>query len=440
MENFTPQIANFVTCLDAFVNYIRKKGTLELTASGFPQRNDCFAINELFAENEKQLHISVKTNYPYFLFVRYLFETSFAMQLLEKVNGAKNKQVIKLHEKNLEKYDVMDSEEKYMSFIHSFWCYFDYDLREISPYSLAGFINFLTFLGDNYKPNTFHIEDGRVIYRKKNESYETGWLDYGQFLEFFANLGFWNLEKDYLTKPKDRYDKSTLKGIQINDFGIEMAKILTQKLHLNLCNKSIFRQVGIPYDIEDEDVETVYPHFDFEGRFPVLKEPFISFFKPLFPHVEVILEKEPPKKSANGNYYFKVFLAYDKNIYRVIAINAEDTFEDLHLAIQEAYQFDDDHAYLFSMDLKGYRSKQIIYDPYYEEGDMHADETKINDMTWQIKQQILYIFDFGDDWNFICELQKISPLEEPFPTPQIIESVGESPEQYEDEDEDEDED
>lgn len=61
-----------------------------------------------------------------------------------------------------------------------------------------------------------------------------------------------------------------------------------------------------------------------------------------------------------GQYVLKVLL--DQDLYRTVAISASATLEDLHLAIQRAFRFDDDHLYAFFMDGEA-RSDDCFNDP-----------------------------------------------------------------------------
>ena len=48
-------------------------------------------------------------------------------------------------------------------------------------------------------------------------------------------------------------------------------------------------------------------------------------------------------------YTFHVSLADEEGVCRQLELPADFTLEDLHLAIQEAYAFDNDHLYSFFM-------------------------------------------------------------------------------------------
>lgn len=100
----------------------------------------------------------------------------------------------------------------------------------------------------------------------------------------------------------------------------------------------------------------------------------------------------------------------------------------MHLAIQEAFDFDDDHLYAFYIG-GNRRTGKPIYCAEVEEEGKTADEIKIADLELFKGQKILYLFDFGDEW-FDIKLLKIDK-ESPLPlNPVIVGSEGKPPEQY----------
>ena len=107
----------------------------------------------------------------------------------------------------------------------------------------------------------------------------------------------------------------------------------------------------------------------------------------------------------------------------------ENTFEELHLAIQEAFNFDNDHLYEFYIG-GSRRTAKIIFtgDP---SGGIENDIT-LGEMAIYKGQKIKYVFDFGDMWEFDITVTNIDK-NVPIPVkPEIIEIKGEAPEQYPD--------
>jgi hypothetical protein len=127
----------------------------------------------------------------------------------------------------------------------------------------------------------------------------------------------------------------------------------------------------------------------------------------------------------SGIYTFKVSLS--KTIWRKISMSHKNTFEDLHIAIQEAFDFDNDHLYEFYIGGSRQTAKLTYTGDPYEgvENDVTMGEADIYK-----GQKIKYLFDFGDQWEFdiiVTDIDKNTPI--PM-KPEIIESKGKAPEQY----------
>ncbi|MDR2855286.1 MAG: plasmid pRiA4b ORF-3 family protein [Methanomicrobiales archaeon] len=172
-------------------------------------------------------------------------------------------------------------------------------------------------------------------------------------------------------------------------------------------------------------------------------ESFVTPFLDCFPQGSIdiatirrILYEYDNLHDDNRVFEFKVSLS--KKCYRVIRCLPMHTFEDLHLAIQDAFDFGDDHLYAFFLDGKFY-SKYAVNSPFTEEPPF-ADELCLGNCRLTNKQRILYLFDFGDEWTFDIVLDvkyDTGVIDEDV---KIIKSVGKSPEQYPDRDDDDEED
>jgi len=60
-------------------------------------------------------------------------------------------------------------------------------------------------------------------------------------------------------------------------------------------------------------------------------------------------------------YIFKVKLKHDKRVWRKIEVLGSQTIDDLHMAIQEAFDFDADHLYSFFMSGKAWDDSDFEY-------------------------------------------------------------------------------
>lgn len=138
-------------------------------------------------------------------------------------------------------------------------------------------------------------------------------------------------------------------------------------------------------------------------------------------------------------YVFRVSLVWGLyaagEAWRTIVISSQDTLDGLHGAIQEAFDFDNDHLYAFHMDGKRTSRKQIM-DPRAEESAPSAADVALGELGIFVGQTIRYIFDFGDYWNFdvkLTEIRDAPHVEQPV----VLERHGENPQQYPDYDEEE---
>ncbi|TMQ69905.1 MAG: hypothetical protein E6K81_13860 [Candidatus Eisenbacteria bacterium] len=120
---------------------------------------------------------------------------------------------------------------------------------------------------------------------------------------------------------------------------------------------------------------------------------------------------------AGRTLLFQITPWYDFHVSRVIELRAEQTLHDLHLAIQHAFELDDDHAYAFFLNNRA-------WDPTFEYGgpDMRSPNED---------KRILYLFDSGDELRHEVRMVGEGITDAGGSYPRVIESVGEPP-QYRD--------
>ena len=181
---------------------------------------------------------------------------------------------------------------------------------------------------------------------------------------------------------------------------------------------------------DDHEIEVYENDFDQNrpGSTGFLK-PFLSCFPENEIDTDTINRLLFPQSGSQPKdlvYEFRVSLARD--CYREILCGGDYTFEDIHLAIQNAFDFDNDHLYAFYLDGKE-RSRRSVNAPYSNEPPF-TDEVLISEVGLRVKQRFLYLFDFGDQWRFDVTLLSIKSSEDVPTRPVIVKSVGEAPEQY----------
>lgn len=171
---------------------------------------------------------------------------------------------------------------------------------------------------------------------------------------------------------------------------------------------------NIPYIRETTETFSVLP-----GSEKNKNEPFFKPFQKFVGDLQTL-----PRRYTKGTFMVKVSL---KNCWRTLVVPSEHTLEELHEAIQDAFAFDRDHLYAFFTDGKPW-SNAHIYAPEVNEGPF-SDQVSIGDLGLFPGQLFLYIFDFGDKWQFTIEVLDFNSKPGP-PTPVICERKGKSPEQY----------
>jgi len=184
-------------------------------------------------------------------------------------------------------------------------------------------------------------------------------------------------------------------------------------------------------------------------------------------------------------YTFHVSLPGAGRVWRKIEMGADQTLEDLHFAIQDAYEWDADHLYSFFMSGQAWDesseyclpegadpwgepmtdegseepfapgpdeeqraqllqtlNEQFGISPELSErvlgdfGPMYAGPgdvrtTILESLGLKPKQEFMYLFDYGDEWRFKVRVHAINENADPEAEyPRLVESVGEAPEQY----------
>lgn len=131
------------------------------------------------------------------------------------------------------------------------------------------------------------------------------------------------------------------------------------------------------------------------------------------------LEFTIPKKRPFSNVYqLKITLCDTKPaVWRRILVPESYTFYDLHVAIQNAMGWTDSHLHCFEkrdFGNKRYNRPLLVIDcPYSVEEfkrelpTLYVTETPITHILKEEKDNIIYVYDFGDNWEHDVVLEKI---------------------------------
>lgn len=303
-----------------------------------------------------------------------------------------------------EEFDRLNTFEQYAFLFETFWCAFDF--LEIIRFGVNPIEEVIEVLARS-NPDK-ELKKGAFSKRRDYDpvfSYSSVIIHY---LSFFGLCQFIPIVEG--DKKITRYDDS-IKAVIPTEFGVSFCKIFSGQeiVRWNIpCLKEFGYYKG---DVRDD------PGF----------VPLYKIIAPVFPEGAIKNTVSTTNEIVKGTYVFKVSVA--TNVWRKIQLSHLHTLLDLHDAIQDAFDFDDDHLYSFFMDAKRY-SRNAFQSPNCGEGP-YVDEVRIGELELYEGQRILYLFDYGDSWEFNVLLEKID-TDCPLPlNPKITETKGKAPEQYE---------
>ena len=121
-------------------------------------------------------------------------------------------------------------------------------------------------------------------------------------------------------------------------------------------------------------------------------------------------------------------------VWRDIEIAEDQTLEDLHPAIQRAYDWSDDHLYSFFMSGQAMDRQTEIGSPWSDTY-QHTHEIEIGNLGLKVGQKFLYYFDYGDSHEFDVQMLRTDPSAPLRKYPRVVARQGQVPPQYPDYDE-----
>jgi hypothetical protein len=133
----------------------------------------------------------------------------------------------------------------------------------------------------------------------------------------------------------------------------------------------------------------------------------------------------PEPEIQEGTYIFKVSLG---SVWRRIAIPGTMELDWLSSTILDAFDFDHDHLYSFIY--KNRVGKEVhINHPYVQDAPF-TDEVEVQEVPLRPGASMTFLFDFGDNWRFNVQLERIEPIDPKLKKPKVLGKHGEAPEQY----------
>jgi Plasmid pRiA4b ORF-3-like protein len=120
-----------------------------------------------------------------------------------------------------------------------------------------------------------------------------------------------------------------------------------------------------------------------------------------------------------------------RSIWREVELAADQTLADLGGYIPPAFGFDDDHLWSFFLSGKPWdRASEYarLPDPPGGRRKRGADDLRVRDAP--TKKELLFLFDYGDEWHFGVKLARTGEVEPGARYPRVVASQGQAPPQY----------
>lgn len=141
------------------------------------------------------------------------------------------------------------------------------------------------------------------------------------------------------------------------------------------------------------------------------------------------------RKGPVKTYVLRLTMPPSKGFSRDIEIAEDQNLEDLHLTIQKALGWDDDHLYSFFMGRRPYDRATEIGSPWSDSA-RHTYQVTLGSLGLKAKQKFFYLFDYGDSHLFALQVLKINAQAPKGTYPKIVARAGRAPQQYFGEDDD----
>ena len=407
----TPILKDF----ERFLDYIPTKGIKLTKANEYLPRKDLFALYELMTDPKLAVH--ARSNQPGFAILHLFCTLGLELRLLQK-NRTASGATLMLDPKRIADFQSLTVSEQYVTLLDCFWQKANWrDLEggyfERAPENIDILFKKLAAYPANSEIRISEDEDlRRMLY------------NYEHFLFYFEFFGLWKVEINEEASRRVSTTYNVAKTLVLTPFFKQIQDALEKNWRYSRGGsyQPSIDMVGV-FGMADSVIEKMIR--------PVLdaapKPELFALLQPRFAEGELnrLLPEPDPQAPVIGKYIFKVSL--HRSCWRTIQLSESHTLLDLHQLIQHAFDFDDDHLFAFYMDGKKYGQKG-----YYSPLDMgvpFANEIKIQELQLSQGQRFLYLFDFGDEWEFSVEVYSITKGK-PKSKAVILDGVGASPAQY----------
>lgn len=387
-------VKEFKKFLD-FVENESPKLSQKLGAFG---RKDSYRLNELLCY-KKDVN-GPNYNQAQYPVIDLMFSLALAGGLFVRANNEKGHPAL-VATGAMKSYNDLSLQEKYLFLLQTYWTKYDFEYFEkqkgVSETEISHFLDLIAVAKEGHRITN---DDGFLrLY--------SGDAPFIHHLRFFR---FGEIEE--IKGAKGSYEDS-IKAFIPNEVGITVSGFLLTEA-ISLWNNPYLRHFS----------------FDKEMNEKLGDKSAFDVFKELFDEGVVTKTVSSYNKfDRSGVYTFKVSLF--KDCWRKISVSHLHTLHVLHLTIQSAFDFDNDHLYAFYVGGSIQTGKPIYCNEARDiDIEKSTEEITIEEMELFRGQKLYYLFDFGDEWKFDVDLIKIEKTDPVLLRPLIVETKGEPPEQY----------
>jgi len=199
--------------------------------------------------------------------------------------------------------------------------------------------------------------------------------------------------------------------------------------HMSIIEARAREELGV-----DLSMATLFAELAQRGGEPTLMD-ITDLITEKIAHAKAMLEQSAPaaqqeeKLPKGAQFIFKISITHRPDIWRTIAFNPGHSLSHVHLAIQNAFEFDNEYLYGFYLDNRVRASKKFFNDPRSGKPPF-ANEHTLETLNLVAQQRFLYLFNYDDSWEFHIDLLEIATDNPTSPYPIILEENGDVPMQY----------
>jgi Plasmid pRiA4b ORF-3-like protein len=149
----------------------------------------------------------------------------------------------------------------------------------------------------------------------------------------------------------------------------------------------------------------------------------------LSPAGRMVLGRSRTDVTGRAVHVFDAELLNVAGVSARVAVAGHEHLTALHDAIQQAFNWENDHLYSFWLDGRFWgdaAAERVI--PGAPDTDSKTADIRVDELRLKIGQRIAYVFDYGDEWRVMLTLRE--RIEGGGPMPRVSERRGKAPPQY----------